>query len=511
MAARWDDVDFDECLKNTRITVLGDIKSWIRDERLRQVYWLNGLAGTGKSTLAKSVAHYAADKGHLGASFFCSRDEKDRSDVKYIFPTLAFQLSKLFPKFRTELIKVVKDRGDYVLPAVQLQKLIIDPLRNTGLLTQPILIVIDALDECKDKSTSSTILMALSKYIDEVPFLKVFVTSRPEPAVRDAFLLLRERSNVLDLHEVRPELVNEDIRRFLAVRLTETTKGRSDKDLSAPWPPERLVKKLAHKAAGSFIFANTVCKFINPDGDLEDQIEQIAELPTDNEGRLGIDDLYRKVFESAIAHFSDKEVSECRFILGTIILLQNPLSLSDLSRLLYLKPGHVTGLLRGFHSVLAIPRKDKDRARVVRIIHTSFHDFLISERRCLDARLLVHPALQHGDIALLLLRRLTDGQQSDLLDTSQLDPDQATETSKNEMKVPIDKSLSYACRFWADHLESASSGNDQLVTTLEKFLRNGLAYWLETLKILGGFKLQVIVTTFQKSKHWYSVCFTYPA
>jgi hypothetical protein len=107
--APWDYVRADECLDGTRIAILDGIKAWIssRDNEPRSVYWLNGLAGTGKTTIAKSVAHFAADEGLLGASFFCSRNVTDQSDIKLIFPTLAFQLSELFPKFRAELIAII--------------------------------------------------------------------------------------------------------------------------------------------------------------------------------------------------------------------------------------------------------------------------------------------------------------------------------------------------------------------------------------------------------------------
>lgn len=492
-AAQWDDVDFDECLEETRTTVLKDIKTWIRNEDVQRIYWLNGLAGTGKSTLAKSIAHYAADQGQLGASFFCSRDEKDRSDVKSIFPTLAFQLAKLFPKFRAELIRVIQDRGDYTLPSTQLQKLIVEPLKTTGLHTQPIVIVIDALDECKDEKTSSTILMALSKYIGEVPFLKIFVTSRPEPAVRDAFRLLRERSNVLDLHLVDSELVNNDIRRFLTVRLAELTKDRSNDNLPVAWPPVELVERLVQKAGGSFIFASTAFKFINPDGDLEEQLEKIAELPTHNEGRFGIDDLYRKVFESAIARFSDEELSECRLILGSIIFLQNPLSLTELSQLLCLTRGHVAERLMGFHSVLAIPREDK--TGVIRIIHASFHDFLTDKTRCLDPRLLVHGASQHQEIALCLFRCMMKGLQRDRYSINQFRSNGG--------------SFAYADHHWADHLQSASQDrrkNEQLVVALEEFVHTEALYWFEMHSLLES--MDIAVTTFQKASSWYSVCFS---
>ena len=97
------------CLKGTREEVLRDIDHWFANEGSQRVFWLNGLAGTGKSTIAQSFAETASGNGKLGASFFCSRDSDDHSDLEKIFPTLAFQLACKYPHFQQTLLDVTKD------------------------------------------------------------------------------------------------------------------------------------------------------------------------------------------------------------------------------------------------------------------------------------------------------------------------------------------------------------------------------------------------------------------
>jgi len=92
------------CLSGTRKDVLRDIGDWLASEQGQHVFWLNGLAGTGKSTIAQTFAETAFADGRLGASFFCSRDFEDRSNLQMIFPTLAFQLACQYPPFRKELL-----------------------------------------------------------------------------------------------------------------------------------------------------------------------------------------------------------------------------------------------------------------------------------------------------------------------------------------------------------------------------------------------------------------------
>jgi adenylylsulfate kinase-like enzyme len=88
------------CMKGTRRDVLFQLEQWSKDEQDKRVFWLNGLAGTGKSTIAQTFAEMCFADGKLGASFFCSRDFDDRSNLRSIFPTLAFQLAHRYPQFR---------------------------------------------------------------------------------------------------------------------------------------------------------------------------------------------------------------------------------------------------------------------------------------------------------------------------------------------------------------------------------------------------------------------------
>src|SRR6201992_226653 len=145
------------CLRGTRKNVLRQIESWLADEREQRVFWLNGLAGTGKSTIAQTFAENSFSDGKLGASFFCSRDFEDRSNIQKIFPTLAFQLACRLPQFREELLPVLRTNPDVERDSLcsQLETLLIRPFKTTYIQT---LIIVDALDECKDEEPASAIL-----------------------------------------------------------------------------------------------------------------------------------------------------------------------------------------------------------------------------------------------------------------------------------------------------------------------------------------------------------------
>ena len=167
------------CLRGTRKDILWQIEHWLADKQDQRVFWLNGLAGTGKSTIAQTFAEISFAEGKLGASFFCSRDFEDRSNLKAIFPTLAFQLAYQYPLFREQLLQVLRANPDIRRESLcsQMEKAIVGPLKTTQIQT---LIIIDALDECKDEEPASAILSNLSRYVDQIPNVKFFITGRPE-------------------------------------------------------------------------------------------------------------------------------------------------------------------------------------------------------------------------------------------------------------------------------------------------------------------------------------------
>ena len=291
------------CLRGTRKDVLWEIEHWLASEQDQCIFWLNGLAGTGKSTIAQTFAETTFAGGKLGASFFCSRDFQDQSNLQMIFPTLAFQLAHQYLAFRQELLLVLKAHPDIGQESLcsQMEELIVYPLKTTNI---PTLIIIDALDECKDKEPASAILSILSCYINEIPSVKFFITGWPEPRIRSGFRLrsLSPITEVLKLHEVKPEVVDNDIKLFFQAKFSDLAEKRSDCDSKEDWPSLSDIEILCKKAAGFFIYASTVIKFVASENYLPaERLGVITSLPQDTteEGMFGVDQLYTKVLEYA--------------------------------------------------------------------------------------------------------------------------------------------------------------------------------------------------------------------
>ena len=85
------------CTKNTRKALLDKLQVWANDETTTKLYWLNGMAGTGKTTIAYSFSEILHENGSLGGNFFCSHLWVDTSDVHCIIPTISLQSAHYLP------------------------------------------------------------------------------------------------------------------------------------------------------------------------------------------------------------------------------------------------------------------------------------------------------------------------------------------------------------------------------------------------------------------------------
>ena len=104
--------------------------AWADDAQSKCLYWLNGMAGTGKSTIARTVAQLLADKRDLGASFFFKRGERDRGDASKLFTTITAQLMAQTPSL-AEHVRAAMEADSAVTEKglkEQFDKLLLQPL-----------------------------------------------------------------------------------------------------------------------------------------------------------------------------------------------------------------------------------------------------------------------------------------------------------------------------------------------------------------------------------------------
>jgi hypothetical protein len=486
------------CLGGTRADVLQQLDEWLEDVDGQRIFWLNGLAGTGKSTIAQTFAEITFAEGKLGASFFCSRSFEGRSNLLAIFPTLAFQLAYQYPPFREELLQVLRANPGIGCQSLcyQLEKVIIGPFKATHIST---LIIIDALDECKDEEPASAILSILSRYVDEIPNVKFFITGRPEPRIRSGFRLkaLRPITEVLKLHDVERSSVDSDIKLFFRKRLTEIIKHWSHCDLTEDWPSPSDVDILCKKAAGLFIYASTVVKFVAPRHfQPEKRLALIISLPqnTTREGKLGIDLLYTQVLTQAF-HNMDSDDQELyqhfQSVAGAVLLVFNPLSMRSLSNLLVDlgTPSNISNAISSLHSLLIVPESAEDP---IQTFHKSFPDFLMDPERCKDRRFFVDPSVHHRRILFSCLNLMGERLKRNICNLDDYVVLSEVKDLPTLQKTHIGDALGYACQFWTRHLMEVPSNShdvEEVYKAIEGFFTTCLLFWIEVLSLTGNLKI----------------------
>jgi len=497
------------CLRGTRTAVLDEIELWTRDFSQHPVYWLNGLAGTGKSTIAQTIAERAFAGGQLGASFFCSRDFEDRSNLQFIFPTLAVQLARRYPKFRSIFIPLVQSDPGIIHESLynQMKKLVVGPLRKSAIST---VIVVDALDECKDDEPASAILSVLGQFVAEIPMVKFFLTGRPEPRIRDGFCLplLAGATHVFILHNVDLSLVMNDIRLFLGQSFLELAHRHGLDN----WPTKKQLDQLCEWAAGLFVYAVATVKFVdhrnkNP----REQLNHLLQSPQNSkyEGKVQfkagrtLDSLYMSILEEAYGQDDPNDDPGIRSVLGAVMLAANPLSPSTIAALLGIDPMSVFIQLSSVHSLLIL----WDVNYPVQPFHKSFPDFITDPTRCTSQRFCISPPDHHSELLIGCLELMNQRLEKNMCKI----PDAVTNSDVGDLqeriRQHIDHALQYGCESWHKHLvdgQEASAHTPKITSILHQFLEEKLLFWLEVLSVLGT--IRNAVDALEAVTKWLEVC-----
>ena len=253
------------CLENTRVDVLRRIFDWVDGQDKRCIFWLNGLAGTGKSTIARTVAREYSERKRLGASFFFSRGGGDVSHAGKFFTSIAVQLANNAPPLQRYICEAIRERSDIASKPLrdQWRQLVLGPLSklNGNSYRSSYVLVVDALDECDDENNIRTILDILAEVRSlKTVQLRILMTSRREIPIRHGFYDIPEAEHEdFVLHNISPAIVDHDISIFLEYNLKVI---RQERALDAGWPGEEVIKRLVQSASGLFIWAATACRFI---------------------------------------------------------------------------------------------------------------------------------------------------------------------------------------------------------------------------------------------------------
>jgi hypothetical protein len=476
------------CLPNTRTELLDQITKWADDKDSKPIFWLSGMAGTGKSTIARTIAHSFASHDQLGASFFFKKGEGERGNASRFFTTMATDLVAHEPGMLPGIRKALdKD------PAIshralkdQFEKLILQPLLEIKQARSPVLtrvVIIDALDECEQEQDIRVILqlLALAKDIRPAP-LRIVVTSRPELHIRLGF---KEMSNGtyqdLVLHKVPRITIEHDIRLFLEHELAVI---RRERTLSSDWPAPQQIKALVELAVPLFIYAATVCRYVGTKGgNPEEYLNKVLQYPKATFSQL--DRTYLPILDQLLGQQENRDKEDWlhafRGLVGSIVILESPLPVGPLAHLLQVPQKEVKRRLDALHSVLSIPN---GKHVPIRLLHLSFREFLVDPQKQGKSPFWVDEKSTHNKLASRCLE-LMSGQSGLRQDMCSLSGPGVlrSEIDDGTVASSLPPELQYACRYWTSHLIQSK---EHIVDgdTTHLFLQKHLLHWLEAMSLM---------------------------
>jgi len=410
-------LDAPKCHPKTRVAVIEKLMSWIKGEIDRDalILWLYGAAGAGKSAIAHTLAEICQKDRLLLATFFFWKSAAERSNIDRFVATVAYQIARAIPALRP-LVENAVDIDPMIFQQsvdVQLAKLIIDPiqlLHSTGFdfKGSPFVIIIDGLDECRGNDIQSGLVKSLVAAFHHSPFrIRILIASRPEVYLQSTFNLSLPQSDLSRLALSNRYSADEDIRRFLEDSFKKIKLEHPLASYIPPsWPSSDVLRELAQKSWGQFIFASTTVKYVGGDP---------YELPTRRldvirhlQPPRGEKDLPYAELNSLYNHVLSNvhDIERVKHVLGVLIII-NPLPGSFYSArmahtmddLFFWPSGETKACLSPLQSIIAC-----DRMGHTSILHSSLSDFLLDPSRSYQFYICRESVL--SDCAALGLRHL---------------------------------------------------------------------------------------------------------
>ncbi|KAK4074995.1 uncharacterized protein Triagg1_4659 [Trichoderma aggressivum f. europaeum] len=492
--ARYDSADVQDspkCESGTRANIQGTIIQWANKDSAEPLFWLSGPAGTGKSTIARTVADVMNSEDRLVAGYFFKRGQQDRNGTARLFSTIAMQMIEKIPSMREYLRRSLsgldKDAIEGMALEFQFKKLILSPLAelpsdNIPRLTS--VIILDALDECENEYHLSRIITLLLQLRTlRTIRLRVLLTSRSSPEIRDAFMGLqkdRDFCNVELLDGRFSAEAKSDIQIFLERNFADIRRKRRVQQ--NPWPTQEELDRLVELATTPeplFIYAATLCRFVHGERrpkNPKDQLRMWLKQCDDRQSQLH--QIYEPILNQVFSSLEPEEFDRRLGFLGSLVLLVDPMPSASLAALLQLDVDDVVWWLPELHAVLNIPADDHVP---VRLLHKSFSDFLLSSEGPGKSMYSIDTASTHTMLATKCLGHMNAMLKRDICNIKKLGK-RRKDIDQHIMDEHITADLKYACLYWIHHLQH---GEQQMNREIPTFIYKHLLHWVEVLAIVG--------------------------
>jgi AAA ATPase domain len=479
------------CLEGTRREILDDITDWINntEDHTSPIFWLHGNAGTGKSSIAHTIAYRFNMLGRLGSCYCFDRSKIAEERDKKIFTTIAQDLADSDEQIRRELAAVVhldKSLRNTTDILQQWKELIMKPAdKLSEAMVGPVVIVIDALDESGEAASRQPLLSILAgklydgqSHISKLPpHFRILLTSRALPDICDALNGVKHvQSKSMDT--ILPMLTERDIFHYIS----EELRGILIDDVS---------RRLASSSGGLFEWARLACAYIKQTIVGMTPMELFNAIITTNKAdRVNLlESMYKltldRIFPSD-PKMRDLSLHRFKSVMAQILGIAEPLPLNALTSMrshfieASLREIDVGTIVKPMGALLS---GTTEPSAMIRPLHASFPEFLTDKSQ--SGEFFVDLSQIHNDLVAASLGVMKDELEFNIcqLPSSYLSNSEIPDFD-HLVKKRISPELSYSCRFWTDHLRRAQFNAVLADAIRELFNHERLLFWIEILSLL---------------------------
>ncbi|TFK59743.1 hypothetical protein BDN72DRAFT_965953 [Pluteus cervinus] len=467
------------CAPDTCSDILAALDAWTKSQpdkasQSGKLFWLYGVAGMGKSTIAATFYNRLKAQKLLGGFHICSRDSTTHQSPTQLVLNLCYQLALVYQPFGRHISKVIEtdklaDFSRMPLADV-IQLLFVQPLKlmedHQQRPEKAFVLVIDALDECGSSEERNTLIQNFEQLLGCCDWIKLLITSRPNVNVEQN--LKKEKANMWSLD---PRNNDSNIQQFFKFMFEQNPEFKID---LGEWA--KKIPALTAQAGGLFIWAKTVYEYLRPRVDKFTALDKLLQQKASNNLYV----LYETVLKEAIP---SEDRNTYKSVMGAVLLSAEPLSEKGLARLLAvqngLKESIVDTLVSRLKSLIYI---GKDRK--LYILHPSLREYLTDSQ--VESEFSIGQEQHHT----LFEKTVCVMEQQLKFNICELESSYETNSEvkdlEEKIKRHVSEELQYSARYWMYHMIKSGEGSLNQDKGLEKLgSNNTLLYWIEVLSLLG--------------------------
>jgi tetratricopeptide (TPR) repeat protein len=408
--------------------------------------------------------------------FFCKNDELSKRKPPFIVSTLLSQLldHPELMAYQDRIVALITMEYNKNKDITKVSMDALCALLGSVLLNlPPVIIIIDALDECDAESLSRGFL--IEKFIqlsDSVTGTKVILTSRQE----EPFVEMIEQCTSLEMSK---DDVSNDIEAVIRKSIESIPKLESLKD--------KVISALVANADGMFLWAELMLASLKKARNRNAVEKMLTNLP------VGLREMYEHILISIGRKLSDDELHFRREIFSWVTTAVRPMTLTELSIALAIEldttsldDGEIILKLESDIRDLCGPMLRISGDGIVQVVHMSVRDMLHRPTQPVnwpklsqaDQKYLVgftteieHAHLASACITYLAFEVFRD---HEIMNRALRPPEELTSVAKEHLM------LEYATSHWIYHICASANAGTKLLNRVLEFLQSDNAYiWIQ--------------------------------